>query len=151
MLKFLPVLTVAPLLLAWLLAQGSGPAWLGLTAVALVGAAATVPMRRLLAHADKVLAAPGIAHFAQRPAWYDALPDERRSHTSELVSFDGLAGSRVAVIGGRQSAYEWAALLCDHGAERVDVVHRHDTPAFERVSWAFVNPYVEQTLTPGRS
>ena len=87
-----------------------------------------------------------LAHFAQRPAWYDALPDERRSHTSELVSFDDLAGARVAVIGGRQSAYEWAALLCDHGAERVDVVHRHDTPAFERVSWAFVNPYVEQTL-----
>jgi thioredoxin reductase len=74
------------------------------------------------------------------------LPDERRSHTSELVAFDELAGARVAVIGGRQSAYEWAALLCDHGAERVDVVHRHDTPAFERVSWAFVNPYVEQTL-----
>jgi FAD-dependent urate hydroxylase len=97
--------------------------------------------------AEKVLAAPGIAHFAQRPEWYDVLPDERRSHTSELVSFDGLAGARVAVIGGRQSAYEWAALLCDHGAERVDVVHRHDTPAFERVSWAFVNPYVEQTLT----
>jgi thioredoxin reductase len=96
--------------------------------------------------ADKVLAAPGIAHFAQRPEWYDVLPDERRSHTSELVSFDDLAGARVAVIGGRQSAYEWAALLCDHGAARVDVVHRHDTPAFERVSWAFVNPYVEQTL-----
>jgi FAD-dependent urate hydroxylase len=96
--------------------------------------------------ADKVLAAPGIAHFAQRPAWYDVLPDERRSHTSELVAFDGLAGARVAVIGGRQSAYEWAALLCDHGAERVDVVHRHETPAFERVSWAFVDPYVEQTL-----
>jgi cation diffusion facilitator CzcD-associated flavoprotein CzcO len=97
--------------------------------------------------ADKVLAAPGIAHFAQRPAWYDVLPDERRSHTSELVAFDGLAGARVAVIGGRQSAYEWAALLCDHGAERVDVVHRHETPAFERVSWAFVDPYVEQTLS----
>jgi cation diffusion facilitator CzcD-associated flavoprotein CzcO len=96
--------------------------------------------------AEKVLAAPGIAHFAQRPAFYDALPDDRCSHTSELVAFDDLAGARVAVIGGRQSAYEWAALLCDHGAARVDVVHRHDTPAFSRVSWAFVDPYVEQTL-----
>jgi thioredoxin reductase len=96
--------------------------------------------------AEKVLAAPGIAHFAQRPEWYDALPVGRRGHTSELVTFDDLAGARVAVIGGRQSAYEWAALLCDHGAERVDVVHRHETPAFERVSWAFVDPYLEQTL-----
>ena len=53
---------------------------------------------------------------------------------------------RVAVIGGRQSAYEWAALLCDHGAAKVDVVHRHETPAFEKVSWKFVDPLVEQTL-----
>jgi FAD-dependent urate hydroxylase len=93
-----------------------------------------------------VLAAPGIAHFAQLPEWYDALPTGRRSHTSERVSFDDLGGARVAIIGGRQSAYEWAALLCDHGAARVDVVHRHDTPAFEKVSWSFVDPYVEQTL-----
>ena len=95
--------------------------------------------------AEKVLAAPGIAHFAHLPAWYDALPVAQRSHTSQRVSFDDLAGARVAVIGGRQSAYEWAALLCDHGAARVDVVHRHDTPAFEPVSWAFVDAYVEQT------
>jgi FAD-dependent urate hydroxylase len=96
--------------------------------------------------ADKVLAAPGIRHFANLPAWYDAVPPARRAHTSELVSFDELAGARVVVVGGRQSAYEWAALLCDHGAERVDVVHRHATPAFARVSWAFVDPLVEQTL-----
>ena len=94
-----------------------------------------------------VLAAPGIAHFAQVPEWYDELPADRRTHTSERVTFADLSGARVAVIGGRQSAYEWAALLCDHGAARVDVVHRHDTPRFEKVSWAFVDPYVEQTLT----
>jgi thioredoxin reductase len=96
--------------------------------------------------AEKVLAAPGIAHFANLPDWYADVPPDLRSHTSELVSFDGLRGARVAVIGGRQSAYEWAALLCDHGAERVDVVHRHDTPVFARVSWEFVNAYVDQTL-----
>jgi hypothetical protein len=28
----------------------------------------------------------------------------------------------------------------------VDVVHRHDTPDFARVSWAFVDDYVDQTL-----
>jgi thioredoxin reductase len=108
------------------------------------GFAATLADGEVLT-AEKVLAVPGIAHFANLPPWYDDLPADRRSHTSERVSFDDLAGARVAVIGGRQSAYEWAALLCDHGAARVDVVHRHDTPAFERVSWAFVDPYVEQT------
>jgi thioredoxin reductase len=96
--------------------------------------------------ADLVLSAPGIAHFRQLPEWYAGVPEGRRSHTSERVRFDDLEGARVAIIGGRQSAYEWAALLCDHGAARVDVVHRHDTPAFEKVSWAFVDPYVEQTL-----
>ncbi len=96
--------------------------------------------------ADKVLAAPGIRHFAHLPDWAGEVPEDRRSHTCDLVSFDGLAGARVAVIGGRQSAYEWAALLCDHGAAAVDVVHRHETPRFERVSWSFVDEYVEQTL-----
>jgi thioredoxin reductase len=95
--------------------------------------------------AEKVLAAPGVAHFAQLPDWYADLPPDRRTHTSERVTFDDLSGARVAIIGGRQSAYEWAALLCDHGAARVDVVHRHETPAFEKVSWAFVNAYVDQT------
>jgi FAD-dependent urate hydroxylase len=96
--------------------------------------------------AEKVLAAPGIRHFASLPAWHEAVPQHRRAHTSDLVDFQALGGARVVVIGGRQSAYEWAALLCDHGAARVDVVHRHATPAFERVSWSFVDPYVEQTL-----
>jgi FAD-dependent urate hydroxylase len=96
--------------------------------------------------ADRVLAAPGIRHFVNHPDWYDQVPADRRSHTSDLVSFDHLAGARVVIIGGRQSAYEWAALLCDHGAERVDLVHRHPTPTFAKVSWAFVDPFVQQTL-----
>jgi thioredoxin reductase len=96
--------------------------------------------------ADKVLAAPGVGFFAQLPDWAGRVPEDRRTHTRDLVGFDSLSGARVAVIGGRQSAYEWAALLCDHGAQRVDVVHRHPTPTFERVSWGFVDEYVEQTL-----
>jgi cation diffusion facilitator CzcD-associated flavoprotein CzcO len=96
--------------------------------------------------AVKVLAVPGIRHFVNLPPWYADVPADRRAHTSELVSFDDLAGARVVIVGGRQSAYEWAALLCDHGAERVDVVHRHPTPGFAKVSWAFVDGYVDQTL-----
>ena len=80
--------------------------------------------------AEKVLAAPGIGAFSEVPTWAEQLPPGQRAHTSDLVDFSGLAGARVVVVGGRQSAYEWAALLCDHGA----------------ASWAFVDPYVEQTL-----
>jgi len=97
--------------------------------------------------ADKVLAAPGIRHFASLPDWSDEVPEERRAHSSDLVAFAHLAGARVVVVGGRQSAYEWAALLSDHGADRVDVVHRHPTPTFARVSWAFVDVHIEDTLT----
>ena len=96
--------------------------------------------------ADKVLAAPGVGSFQNLPEWYADIPAARRSHTSELVSFDSFAGARVVIIGGRQSAYEWAALLCDHDAEHVDVVHRHSTPRFAKVSWRFVDQYVDQTL-----
>ncbi|HEY1359711.1 MAG TPA: FAD-dependent oxidoreductase, partial [Thermoleophilaceae bacterium] len=75
---------------------------------------------------------------------------ERAAHTCDLVRFGDLAGRRVLIIGGRQSAYEWAALALEAGAERIDVVHRHDVPRFERVSWSFVDGHVEDTLrTPG--
>ncbi|HEY7103743.1 MAG TPA: FAD-dependent oxidoreductase [Mycobacteriales bacterium] len=96
--------------------------------------------------ADRVLAAPGIQHFVDLPGWYAEVPPDRRGHTSEIVAFDRFAGARVAIIGGRQSAYEWAALLRDHGAERVDVVHRHAVPDFAKVSWAFVDGYLDATL-----
>jgi hypothetical protein len=46
---------IAPLLYAWLLDRGSGAAWLGLTGIALLGGLATVPMRRKLAHAGRVV------------------------------------------------------------------------------------------------
>jgi thioredoxin reductase len=96
--------------------------------------------------AGTVLAAPGVRHFVNLPGWHAEVPSVRRGHTSDLVSFDGFAGARVVIIGGRQSAYEWAALLCEYGSERVDVVHRHAVPDFAKVSWAFVDGYIRSTL-----
>ena len=97
--------------------------------------------------ADVVVVAPGAAHFRQFPEWASVLPEGMGTHTCDLVRFQELSGARVLVIGGRQSAYEWAALLGENGAERVDVVHRHDLPRFERVSWKFVDPYIDATLS----
>jgi FAD-dependent urate hydroxylase len=96
--------------------------------------------------ADAVVAAPGAAHFRQFPEWAGRLPGHVAAHTCDLVRFDDMAGARVLVVGGRQSAYEWAALLGEHGAARVDIVHRHEVPRFERVSWRFVDPYLDATL-----
>ena len=100
--------------------------------------------------ADFVVAAPGIRQYTQVPEWAASVPAARSAHTCDLVDLSELSGARVVIIGGRQSAYEWAALLCEHGAERIDVVHRHDVPRFERVSWKFVDEHVERTLAvPG--
>lgn len=96
--------------------------------------------------AEQVVAAPGAGYFERLPDWSASL-GARGSHTVDLVHFDDLADARVLVVGGRQSAYEWAALLAEHGARRVDVVHRHPEPRFDRVSWSFADPYMDQTLS----
>ena len=78
---------------------------------------------------------PGIAHFQHRPEWAtDGV------HTCDYVDFDDFAGARVLIVGGRQSAYEWAALLSEHGAARVDVVHRHPQPRFAEVELGLRRP-----------
>lgn len=100
--------------------------------------------------ADSVVAAPGVGYFQHRPQWSAPLPAALCAHTCDLVRFGDLRGARVLIVGGRQSAYEWAALAGEHGAERVDIVHRHGVPRFDRVSWTFTDPYLEQTLAaPG--
>jgi cation diffusion facilitator CzcD-associated flavoprotein CzcO len=100
--------------------------------------------------AEAVVAAPGIRHFQQLPPWADSVPRGIGAHTGDLVHFEDLRDARVLIVGGRQSAYEWAALIGEHGAERIDIVHRHDVPRFERVSWKFVDDYVAAMLAvPG--
>lgn len=100
--------------------------------------------------ADAVVAAPGIRHYRAFPDWVSRLPADRMAHTCDMVDFKEMAGARVLIVGGRQSAYEWAALAREHDAARIDIVHRHEIPRFERVSWKFVDAHVEQTISvPG--
>ena len=96
--------------------------------------------------ADTVVAAPGISSFTSLPPWSERITQDRGAHTCDLVRFDDLSGARVLIVGGRQSAYEWAALIGERGAERIDVVHRHDVPRFGKVSWKFVDEYIDETL-----
>jgi thioredoxin reductase len=96
--------------------------------------------------ADTVVAAPGISSFTSLPPWSERITQDRGAHTCDLVRFDDLSGARVLIVGGRQSAYEWAALIGERGAERIDIVHRHDVPRFGRVSWKFVDEYIDETL-----
>ena len=96
--------------------------------------------------AKRVVVAPGIARFRTLPAWTDAVPAPRVAHTFEAVRFEDYAGQRVLIVGGRQSAYEWAALVAEHGAARVDVVHRHETPRFDQGHWQFVDELMANSL-----
>jgi thioredoxin reductase len=54
------------------------------------------------------------------------------------------------IVGGRQSAFEWAALLAEGEAAEVHVVYRHDTPRFTTSDWHFTDELIDLTATvPG--
>ncbi|MDQ3567895.1 MAG: NAD(P)-binding domain-containing protein [Actinomycetota bacterium] len=105
--------------------------------------------RRILAEA--VVAAPGISRFGVVPEWVErSLSPGSWSHTCDLVDFEELRGKRVLILGGRQSAFEWAALLAEEGAAEVHVVHRHASPEFAPADWSFVDPLMDLTVeVPG--
>ena len=100
---------------------------------------------------DTVVAAPGISHFTVVPEWVEErLSPGRWSHTCTTVRIEEMRGTRVLIVGGRQSAFEWAALLADEGADGVHVVYRHDSPDFAPADWSFVDSLMDLTATiPG--
>ena len=95
-------------------------------------------------NAQRVVLAPGFKHFAHTPPDLKAkLPDGRYQHTCEFVDFSEASNKRFLIIGGRQSAFEWAALLLEAGAAAVHISHRHASPAFAVADWSWVNPLVD--------
>jgi cation diffusion facilitator CzcD-associated flavoprotein CzcO len=95
-------------------------------------------------NARRVVLAPGFKHFAHAPEDLVArLPRDSFQHTSQFVDFSEAKDKRFLIIGGRQSAYEWAALLLEAGAAAVHVSHRHPQPTFEEASWSWVNRIVD--------
>jgi len=101
--------------------------------------------------AKNVLLALGNRYFQNVPEPYAGLlPPGRYSHTCDFVALDSLLGKRCLIIGGRQSAFEWAALAREQGAVTVHVCHRHDTPSFTPSDWSWVNPLVDAiAINPG--
>ncbi|NLX96883.1 MAG: NAD(P)-binding domain-containing protein [Rhodopirellula sp.] len=94
--------------------------------------------------ARRVLLALGFKHFKHLPPeLVEQLPGGRYSHTCDLVDFRQLQHQRCLIIGGRQSAFEWAALASEAGARCVHLSFRHDAPAFAASDWSWVNPLVD--------
>ncbi|MGR9074135.1 MAG: NAD(P)-binding domain-containing protein [Gammaproteobacteria bacterium] len=94
--------------------------------------------------AHKVVVAAGFKSFKHEPPdLVDRLPEGRFSHTCDHVDFTDLRGKRCLIVGGRQSAFEWAALINEAGAAAVHVSHRHDTPAFAASDWSWLDPMID--------
>lgn len=93
--------------------------------------------------ARSVILALGLQHFAHVPAELAALvPSGRTAHTCDMVDFSEVAGRRYLIVGGRQSAFEGAALLRESGATAVHLCYRHATPSFQPSDWTWTNPLV---------
>lgn len=91
-----------------------------------------------------VVLAPGFRHFAHIPEELrNRLPAGSFSHTCEFVDFSAATNKRYLIVGGRQSAFEWAALLIEAGAKTVHLSHRHESPSFETSDWGWVNPLAD--------
>jgi cation diffusion facilitator CzcD-associated flavoprotein CzcO len=94
--------------------------------------------------ANRVVLAPGFKHFPHIPTELrNKLPKGRFQHTCEFVEFSEAKDKRFLIIGGRQSAFEWAALLLDAGAAAVHLSHRHPSPAFAEAEWSWIGPLVD--------
>jgi len=93
--------------------------------------------------AKNVVLALGFEYFRHIPDdLLTLLPPDRFSHTCDTVDFTRFRERQALIVGGRQSAFEWAALLREQGASSVHLSHRHDSPAYQIADWTWVNPLV---------
>ena len=86
-----------------------------------------------------VVMAIGLHYYAYQPEEFRGLPSDFVSHSCEHVDLDRFRGKRVVVVGGGQSAVEYAALLHEAGAN-VHLVSRRP------VDWLPRDRFGERTL-----
>ena len=95
-------------------------------------------------NAKFVVVATGFKYFKFIPdQLLKDLPRGSYTHSCDFVNMHLMKQKRVLILGGRQSAFEWAALLHEAGAKAVYLSYRHDTPKFTESDWSWVNPLVD--------
>ena len=101
--------------------------------------------------AGKVLVATGLTNYGNVPDDLAALlPANGFAHTCDYTDFSRLRGKRCLIVGGRQSAFEWAALINEADGAEIHLVYRHETPRFTESDWSWIDPLMERTRqTPG--
>lgn len=98
--------------------------------------------------ANKVLLGLGFTFFKHAPReLVEKLPPGSYVHTCDTVDLEFYRGKRVLIVGGRQSAFEWAAMINEKGAAAVHLCHRHATPNFDEPDWDWVQPMARRTLS----
>ena len=114
------------------------------------------PFRAVLDSGDeirarRVLAATGLTQYRNIPQDLAfILPPGSYSHTCDYTDFSSLAGKGCLIIGGRQSAFEWAALINEEVGAEIHLVYRHDTPAFTESDWGWIDELMDRTReSPG--
>jgi len=100
--------------------------------------------------AQNVLIATGYYDYLFIPTELAAIfPEESRTHTADCTSFSQFSNQRCLIVGGRQSAFETAALLTPD-ARSIELVYRHARPEFVRSDWTWVDEHMERTrINPG--
>ncbi|MDE2843877.1 MAG: FAD-dependent oxidoreductase [Chloroflexota bacterium] len=97
-------------------------------------------------HARRALSATGLTHYRNIPEDVASLlPRQKFAHTCDFVDFSGLKGKRCAIVGGRQSAFEWAALINEEAGADIHIIYRHDTPAFTESDWDWIDDLMDRT------
>ncbi len=101
--------------------------------------------------ARRTLAATGLTQYKNIPDDVaSVLPPGSYVHTSDYVDFSDMRGKRCLIVGGRQSAFEWAALINEEAGAEIHLVYRHDTPAFTESDWDWIDELMDRTRqTPG--
>lgn len=101
--------------------------------------------------ARRALSATGLTHYRNIPEDVASLlPRQKFAHTCDLVDFSGLKDKRCAIVGGRQSAFEWAALINEEAGADIHIIYRHDTPAFTESDWDWIDDLMDRTReSPG--
>jgi len=97
-----------------------------------------------LIRAQKVVIAVGFKYLVNVPEdLLTVLSAGHFVHTCDFVDLEQMRGKSCLILGGRQSAFEWAALLAEADAKAIHLVYRHDTPAFAEADWSWVNKIVD--------